>query len=276
MTGKVRPNSFDLAATEIRKIILKTALDCGQPVHLGGSLSMVDFLTVLYQGFLNYDPSNPTSEERDIFILSKGHAVLGHLSVLNYFGILPDVKLNSFQQNGSDLIAHPVKAPSIGMEASTGSLGQGISYAVGVAEGLRRLGHTRKVYVVVGDGECNEGSVWEAAALCAERCLDNCIIFVDNNGQRNDGKTTIYKTGQLASIWRAFGWDVQEIDGHSYGEIKNAIGQAQIGNGRPKAIVANTLKGKGISFMQDNNDWHHNRVTQKIFDECALELDGRN
>ena len=261
----------------LRKIIVETAAGCGEPAHLGGALSMVELLNVLFGSVLRHRPENPQWEERDIFILSKGHAVLGYLAVLHAYGYFDRQKLATFQTNGSDLIAHPVKKLSLGIESSNGSLGQGLSYGLGIAVGMQKRGQPdRRVFVMLGDGECNEGSVWEAAALAAEMGTYNLLAVVDENKHRNDGVNTLYNSHNaavLADVWRSFGWHVIEVDGHSVSDIYAAYRAALSNLKKPSVIVAKTIKGKGIDFMEDNNDWHHNRLTPKLLDDCLLQLD---
>lgn len=261
----------------LRKIIIETAAGCGEPAHLGGALSMVELLNVLFGSVLRHRPENPQWEERDIFILSKGHAVLGYLAVLHAYGYFDRQKLATFQKNGSELIAHPVKKLSLGIESSNGSLGQGLSYGLGIAVGMQKRGQPhRRVFVMLGDGECNEGSVWEAAALAAEMGTYNLLAVVDENKHRNDGVNTLYNSHDaavLADVWRSFGWHVIEVDGHSVSEIYAAYQAALSNLKKPSVIVAKTIKGKGIDFMEDNNDWHHNRLTPKLLDDCLLQLD---
>lgn len=261
----------------LRKIIVETAAGCGEPAHLGGALSMVELLNVLFGSVLRHRPENPQWEERDIFILSKGHAVLGYLAVLHAYGYFDRQKLATFQTNGSDLIAHPVKKLSLGIESSNGSLGQGLSYGLGIAVGMQKRGQPdRRVFVMLGDGECNEGSVWEAAALAAEMGTYNLLAVVDENKHRNDGVNTLYNSHNaavLADVWRSFGWHVIEVDGHSVSDIYAAYQAALSNLKKPSVIVAKTIKGKGIDFMEDNNDWHHNRLTPKLLDDCLLQLD---
>jgi transketolase len=269
------PQNF-VTDTKIRRLIVETASNCGESAHLGGSLSMVELLNVLFGGVLRHRPENPLWEDRDIFILSKGHAVLGYLAVLHAYGYFDERKLATFQSNGSDLIAHPVKKPELGIECSNGSLGQGLSYGLGVAIGMRKRGQNhRRVFVMMGDGECNEGSVWEAAALAAELGVSNLVAIVDENRHRNDGVNTLYASANgavLAEVWRAFGWQVLEVDGHDNAAIEEAYQSALADSIRPSVIVAKTVKGKGIGFMEDNNDWHHNRISPKILSECLTSL----
>lgn len=262
-----------VTALEIRRTIIKTAAQCGEAAHIGGSLSMTDLLNTLFGQFLRHRPHQPDWSGRDIFILSKGHAVLGYLSILHHYKYFDAEKLKTFQQNGSDLIAHPVKKISLGIESSNGSLGQGLSYGLGLAIGMNKRDEDRRVFVLIGDGECNEGSVWETAALAAELSVNNLVAIIDENGFRNDGQTSTFThKSQLANIWRAFGWNVLEIDGHDDQAIQTAFQNACEHEKGPTAIVAKTVKGCGISFMEGNNDWHHNRITATVLDDCLREL----
>lgn len=266
---------LSLCPKQTRRVIVETAARCGESAHLGGALSMVELLTVMYGEFLRHRPSSPDWEERDIFILSKGHAVLGYLVVLHLSGYFDRQKLDTFQTNGSDLIAHPIKKIPLGIESSNGSLGQGLSYGLGVAIGMQKRRKDRRVVVMMGDGECNEGAVWESAALAGELGICNLIAIVDENGFRNDGENTMYSRGPvLANVWRGFGWQVLEIDGHDEEEIRQAYETAFSGNGGPTVVVAKTIKGKGVSFMEGNNDWHHNRITAQVLENCLSEMEG--
>lgn len=269
----------EVSALDIRRTIVETAYKCGESAHIGGSLSMVELLNVLYGEVLQHRPFEPKWPERDLFILSKGHAVLGYLAVLHLYGYFDAEKLATFQTNGSDLIAHPVKKLALGIESSNGSLGQGLSFGLGLALGMELKKQDRRVYVMLGDGECNEGSVWETVALAAERKTYRLTAIVDENRFRNDGATTTYANQMvLADIWRSFGWHVIEVAGHDSGQIRSAFETARLYTDGPTAIVASTTKGRGIDFMEANNDWHHNRITQKIYEDCmrALSLDLRD
>lgn len=269
-----------ITCNQIRKTIIEVASLCGEAAHIGGSLSMVELLNVLFSSVLKHNPSMPDWSERDIFILSKGHCVLGYFAILSLYGYFPREKLISFQKNGSDLIAHPVKNIQLGIESSNGSLGQGLSYGLGVALGMKKRGQTdRRVFVMLGDGECNEGSIWETAALAAELRVTNLIAILDENKFRNDGENSLFTQlgeAKLANIWRAFGWNVVEVDGHNTNEILDAYKNLTSKVDRPGVVVAKTIKGKGIDFMEANNDWHHNRITAKIFEECLEKLENQN
>lgn len=258
----------------IRELIVKTACESGESVHLGGSLSMVEIMHVLFNGFLNHRPHEPEWSERDYFILSKGHCVLGYLATLCLAGYFTQEKLATFQQNGSDFIAHPVKKPSLGIESSNGSLGQGLGYGIGLAIADQRQSIKRRVVVLLGDGECNEGAIWEGATLAAEQGLGQLTVIVDVNKLRNDGPNQAYQLGQLAKIWSAFGWHVADIDGHDCQALASALKEAEGVISQPSVIIANTVKGKGVSFMEHNNDWHHNRITPKIYDAILAEFMG--
>lgn len=261
----------------IRRTVVETAFRCGQSAHIGGSLSMVELLATLFGEVLVHRPAEPDWDGRDMFILSKGHAVLGYLAVLHQQGYFDADKLATFQTNGSDLIAHPVKNIALGIESSNGSLGQGLGYATGIALGMRKRKQDRRVYVMLGDGECNEGSVWESAATATELGLGNLTAIVDENRLRNDGANLTYAGRvKLANVWRAFGWNVIELDGHDHTAILKAFRTARDTADQPTAIIASTIKGKGIPFMEDNNDWHHNRITANGFEDClkALDADG--
>lgn len=258
---------------DIRKTIVDTAFKCGEAAHIGGSLSMVELLNVLFGEVLNHRPKEPEWPGRDLFILSKGHAVLGYLAVLHLYGYFDANKLATFQTDGSDLIAHPVKKLQLGIESSNGSLGQGLSFGLGLALGMEMKNEDRRVYVMLGDGECNEGSVWETAALAAERGTNRLCAIVDENHFRNDGATTTYVNKiRLAGVWQAFGWNVIEVNGHDRGQIRNAFAAARAHEDGPTAIVANTIKGRGIDFMEANNDWHHNRITSNVYRDCLCAL----
>ncbi|MDB2637614.1 transketolase [Alphaproteobacteria bacterium] len=266
-------NSIKSKSFAIRRKIIETAYKCGESCHLGGSLSMVDLLAVLYYSDPALNPFGPESNSRNIFLLSKGHCVLGYYSTLNVFGYMDNEVLDTFQTNGSHLIAHPVKNLELGIESSNGSLGQGLSFGLGISLGMRLDQMLkRRVYVLMGDGECNEGSVWETAASAAEFRANNLTAIVDANSLRNDGENSTY-SGRIdfKNIWQAFGWNVVDIDGHDFDQIQNGFEIAKSCTDKPTVILARTIKGKGVSFMEANNDWHHNRITAKTYDQIVNE-----
>ncbi len=269
---KMEFHELEVMAKTMRQKILSISHNCNLSAHLGGGLSMVEIMAVLYGRVLRFDRANPRWEQRDRFILSKGHGVLGYFSALLVAGFISEEIYNTFQTNESDLIAHPVMNLDLGMESSNGSLGQGLSMGVGIAYAARKKTQNFKVYVYMGDGECNEGSVWEAVMSAAQLRLDSLTAIVDYNKLQSDGDSTqIIDFGDFASKFRSFGWDVREVDGHNIDAIVRAF-EAPPTAGKPKVLVAHTVKGKGISFMENNNEWHHNRLTRASYDLAMAEL----
>lgn len=245
----------------IRQRVLKMAYECGENVHIGGALSMLDILSVLYKEFLRFKPMEPDWQERDRFVLSKGHCVMALYAVLADCGFIEESMLDTFQKDESDLGSHPVMNIPIGIESSNGSLGQGVSMAVGIAKAAKIKKQKYRVYTLIGNGESNEGAVWEAAMLAAAWKLDNLTIILDNNQMQSDGESIeVLDMGNLKEKWTSFGFTVLEIDGHDYDQIYHAFTSAALGC--PKIIIANTIKGHGVSFMEGKKEWHHNRLTQ--------------
>jgi len=254
----------------MRRTILDVSHQCGLSTHLGGGLSMVEVMASLYGRVLNFDPENTTWVERDRFVLSKGHGVLGLFSALHEVGLISEVDLVTFQKNASDLIAHPVMNLGLGIESSNGSLGHGLALGVGMALSGKKLERQFTTFVLMGDGECNEGSVWEAVMSAAHFRLDNLVAIVDYNKLQSDGKSSeIMNMGDLAEKFISFGWDTEEIDGHSVAEIVAALEKPRRTD-MPAALIAHTVKGNGISFMENDNSWHHARLT-KLNYELAIE-----
>ncbi|MFA7692909.1 MAG: transketolase [Candidatus Hydrogenedentes bacterium] len=226
--------------------------------HVGGSLSMVDILTVLYWKYMNIDPSRPDWEERDRFVLSKGHGGVGHAVVLAQRGYFDRKELREFNETDSMLGMHLDAHKVLGCEASTGSMGHGLSQAVGMALGARVLKKDWRVYCLVGDGESNEGSIWEAAMSAAHYKLDNLIVFLDRNHMMIDGPTEeVMSLEPLADKWRAFGFETVEVDGHDLVQLADAIEQALQHKGKPFMILCDTVKGKGVDYMEGNPGWHY-------------------
>lgn len=272
MKNQALIEEIELFALQMRRSILDISHTCSLSTHLGGGLSMVEIMATLYKGILHYDKQNPRWVERDRFILSKGHGVLGYFSALLVAGIISKEVFSTFQTNESDLIAHPVMNLDLGIESSNGSLGQGLSMGVGLALAALKKAMTHKVYVYLGDGECNEGSVWEAVMLAPQLKLTNLVAIVDYNRLQSDGDgKSIIDFGQLSQKWRSFGWDVFDIDGHNIDQILEAF-QKPAAKDRPRAVIANTIKGKGVSFMEGNNEWHHNRLTKTHYERALEEL----
>lgn len=259
-------------ALSMRRNILQVSHQRGLNAHLGGGLSMVDILAVLYGRVLRFRREDPQWDGRDRFILSKGHGALGLYSALLVAGLLPREHFDSFQTNDSEFCAHPVMQPHVGIESSNGSLGQGLSMGVGIALGARKRGADHRAFVLVGDGECNEGSVWEALMLGGHLRLGNLHLIVDCNRFQSDGATaSVIDADELGNRIRSFGWDVREVDGHDLGALVQAFEQPGRDD-RPRAVVAHTVKGKGVSFMENDNQWHHKALTQSQFDQAMSEL----
>lgn len=259
-------------AKVMRYKILEISYTCNLSAHLGGGLSMVEIMAVLYGRVLNYELGNPRWSDRDRFILSKGHGVLGYFSALLASGIINEATYKTFQTNESDLIAHPVMNLDLGIESSNGSLGQGLSMGVGIALAAKKKKSNFGVYVYMGDGECNEGSVWEAVMSATQLRLDNLTAIVDYNKLQSDGNALeILDLADLAGKFKSFGWDVKEINGHDISQIITAF-EAPRETGCPRILVAHTVKGKGVSFMENNNEWHHNRLAKANYDLALAEL----
>lgn len=260
-------------AHHMRRKMLDISYQCKLSTHLGGGLSIVDMLATLYGAVLRVDATNPRWEERDRFILSKGHGVLGYFSALLAAGFISESEFATFQTNGSHLIAHPVMNLDLGIESSNGSLGHGLSLGIGLALAAKKKAQSHKVYVLMGDGECNEGSVWEGIMLAAQLKLDNLIAIVDYNKLQSDGSSLqIIDFDDLAAKFRCFGWQALNVNGHDVPDLLNAFTTATSA-GMPKVLIAHTVKGKGIPFMENNNEWHHARLTQTHYERAMAELD---
>lgn len=257
------PSELAEYARRIRVEILKAVHHAGAG-HVGGPLSAADMLATLYFGVMNVDPEQPTDPDRDRFVLSKGHSSIALYSTLALRGYFPLEELKTFDSVNSRLQGHPDQTVTPGVDMSSGSLGLGFAGALGIALGARAAHKDFTTYVMLGDGECNEGVVWEGAHVAARYGLDNVIAFVDHNklqqwgwsGETLDERISPYLGDQLANRWRAFDWHVIEIDGHDIPAILDAVHQAQAVSGAPVAIVAHTVKGKGVSFMENQYGWH--------------------
>jgi transketolase len=263
---------IQIMAKTMRQKILEISHVCNQSAHLGGGLSMVEIMAVLYGRILRYKPNNPRWENRDRFILSKGHGVLGYFSALLVSGVIEEKTYKTFKTNESDLIAHPVMNLDLGIESSNGSLGHGLSMGIGIALAAKKKQRGFNVYVYMGDGECNEGSVWEAVMSAAQLGLDNLTAIVDYNKLQSDGDARqIIDFADFAGKFNSFGWDVKEIDGHEIEQVVDAF-ESPREHGRPRVLIAHTIKGKGVSFMENNNEWHHNRLTKANYELALAEL----
>jgi len=241
--------------------------------HPGGSLSAADMFTYLYFKELNVDPQNPKWEDRDRFVLSKGHTAPGLYAALANRGFFPKEDLLTLRQIGSHLQGHPNMNYTPGVDMSTGSLGQGISAAAGMALAAKYQGKEHRVYTLLGDGEIQEGQVWEACMFAAHYKLDNFCAIVDNNGLQIDGRVAdVMSPYPIPEKLRAFGFEVAEIDGHDFDQIEAAFAQAKATKGKPFAIVMKTTKGKGVSFMQDQAGWHGKAPNDEEYEIAMNEL----
>jgi len=257
----------------IRKHVINMIFNAGSG-HPGGSLSCVDILTVLYFSHMNHNPRNPRWDGRDRFILSKGHAAPALYATLAECGYFPLSNLTSLRKFGSLLQGHPdTHIP--GIEASTGSLGQGLSVACGMALAAKMDNKKNRVYALLGDGECDEGQVWEAALFASHYKLDNLTAIIDRNGLQIDGPTEkILRLEPIAGKWREFGWNILEIDGNRIENIIEGLDTAKMNSGKPTAIIAHTLKGKGVSFMEWINAFHGKTLSKDEMKIALKELGG--
>lgn len=261
-------------AAVIRKHIIDEVYSASSG-HPGGSLSCTDILTVLYFHEMKVDVNHPKWEDRDRFVLSKGHCAPALYATLAEKGFFPVEDLNGFRNIKSYLQGHPSMKDVPGVDMSTGSLGQGISASVGMALAGKIDKKDYRVYAIVGDGEAEEGQVWEAAMAAAHYKLDNLTAFLDHNGLQIDGKVTdVMSPEPISDKFSAFGWKVISINGHDYEQIIEAIGEAKKTKGRPTMIVAETVKGKGVSFMENVAAWHGSAPNKEQRDQAIAELDG--
>ena len=254
---------------------LEMALHAGRNgAHIGGGFSSMELLSTLFLGVMKYDLKDPASLKRDRFFMSKGHGVLAYYTALWQAGFLTEAELDCFEKNGGDFPGHPVLNAQYGIETSSGSLGMGIGIAAGDALAAKLNHQSYKCYVLLGDGECDEGSVWESAMACRHYRLDNLIVLLDRNHiQSDDSCKKVMDLENIAQKWFAFGWDVISIDGHNVEEIHRAL-FTPVKNGHPRILIAETVKGKGVSFFENTADWHHGVVTQEIYDRAIAELTG--
>ena len=266
-------NKINEMTKRMRKNILDMSLSAGsESSHFGGGLSIVEITATLFGSIMSYDAKNPEWEDRDRFILSKGHGCLGYYTALHEIGLISKDDLMKFEKTNSYLLGHPVMNRKKGIEFSNGSLGMGLSVGIGVALAAKKRKKNYKIYVLIGDGECNEGSVWEAAMAAPNFKLDNIISIVDrNNLQQTGTNKEIMSVGDIAEKWRSFAWDVIELDGHNIKELYDAFSNER-NSTKPLAIIANTIKGKGFSFSENNNDWHHKIMSKSQYELAIKEL----
>ena len=271
----VHKNQLEVTATKVRMGIIEGVYNA-KSGHPGGSLSVCDTLTYLYFNRMNIDPSNPTMADRDRLVLSKGHTAPALYSVLANRGFFPVEDLKTLRHIDSYLQGHPVLGKVPGVDMSTGSLGQGISAACGMALSGKLDNETYRVYAVLGDGEIEEGQVWEAAMFAAHYQLDNLVAIIDNNGLQIDGKISeVMSPYPIDEKFRAFGWHVIVIDGHDFTEIEKAFNEAETVANQPVAIIQKTTKGKGVSYMENQVSWHGAAPNEEQYNTAMSELQAK-
>lgn len=258
---------------KVRRNILDMAFFAGaSSSHFGGALSIVEVVSVLFGKQMKIN-SDPQWQDRDRFILSKGHACLAYYAALCEIGYIKKDELKTFEKDDSHLLGHPVINRNLGIDFSNGSLGMGLSLGIGVAISLKKKKKDNRVYVIIGDGECNEGSIWEGAMAASHFKLDNLNIIIDNNNfQQTGSNDEIMSLIDLKNKWSSFGWNVTTLDGHNIREINDYFKNKK-NNNKPNALIAKTIKGKGFSFSENNNDWHHAVLSKSQYENALKELE---
>ena len=270
--GSISKNELAKIACKVRMGIVEGTFNA-KSGHPGGSLSIADVISYLYFNEMNIDPQNPTMENRDRFVLSKGHAAPALYAVMAHRGYFPVDELKTLRKIDSRLQGHPSMHYLPGVDISSGSLGQGISAACGMALGAKLKGDAFRVYTILGDGEIEEGQVWEAAMYASAKKLDNLVAVVDNNNLQIDGTVEeVNSPYPIPEKFAAFGWNVIEIDGHSFDDIEKAFSSARECKGKPTAIVMKTVKGKGVSFMENQVNWHGSAPNAEQYEAAMNEL----
>ena len=260
-------------ANEVRKDII-VSVHSAKAGHPGGSLSAADIFTFLYFEEMNVDPKNPQDPDRDRFVLSKGHTAPGLYGALAEKGFFPKEDLVTLRHLGSHLQGHPSMKKTPGIDMSTGSLGQGISAAVGMALAAKLDGKSYRTYTLLGDGEIQEGQVWEAAMFAGAKKLDNLVVIVDNNDLQIDGRVgDVNSPYPIDKKFEAFNFNVININGHDFDEIRDALNKAKETKDKPTAIIAKTIKGKGVSFMEDNGSWHGVAPNDEQYEAAMKDLE---
>lgn len=261
-------------AKAVRRGIVEMSYSCGRTAHPAPALSCADIVTALYYGFMDVDPENPEKKDRDRLILSKGHACPVIYSVLAEMGYFPKEYLPTLRHLDSKLQGHPVYGKTPGVDMTSGSLGNGLGVGLGMAYYLKLNKEKSKVFVILGDGEMNEGTLWEAINIAPVLKTDNLIAIVDQNYFQSCGSTLdINPMNNMAERWRAFGWNVLECNGHDMQEVVSKLEQAVNHHGSPTVIVAQTVKGKGVSFMEHDNSWHQHALTEEQYHTAMKELE---
>jgi len=267
VTAKMR-----FVPSNLRRTVLEMAY-AGSTVHIGCAFSIIELVSVLYRNHLRYPDNNPLADGRDYLVLSKGHGVMAQYACMYELGWLNDSHIQNYFADGSELKGLSDSRVT-GLEVTSGSLGHGFSVGVGIAMGLKRMGTDQKVYAIVGDGELNEGPIWEGVLVAAHHQMDNLMLIVDKNGFQAMGTTNeVLDMGDLSAKFTSFGFETYEVDGHDEVAIDNAIRQLwSCGVSKPKALIANTVKGKGVPFMESDNRWHYTRLDALTFAEAINSL----
>lgn len=272
---KATDREIEYVAVAIRKICLRITFE-KKLGHLGPDFSSAEILATLFSDVFGRETSHPAMPDRNRFILSKGHAALAYYATLALYGFIDHALLERFVQYDSPLSGHPANTRLAAVETSTGSLGHGLPFAAGAAIAAKLDRSQRRIYVLVGDGELQEGSNWEAAMLAAHHHLDNLVVIVDRNRlQQGRGTESVNALGPLADKWAAFGWSVGEIDGHCVPALRGCLDQVPLAPGRPTCLIANTTKGRGVSFMENNPAWHHRIPDADEYRMALSELESR-
>lgn len=267
-------SELEKKARQIRKDIIEMSYECGRAAHPGPALSCTEVVTAIYFRFANIDVKNPLKEDRDRFILSKGHACPVLYAALVEKGFIERNEFKKLRHPDGLLQGHPSYKKTPGIDMTTGSLGNGLGLGLGMAYYLKNRGYQSRVYVVLGDGELNEGTVWEAIMYAPVIKMDNLIAFVDVNGFQSCGECeSIIPQQNLEERWQSFGWNVISIDGNDMAQVVNAIELAQKSEGKPTVILARTVKGKGISFMENDNQWHQHVLSLEQYKTAMAELE---
>ena len=241
--------------------------------HIGSAFSAVDILAVLYSGILNVNSSEPMMPERDRFVLSKGHAGSALYAILARRGFFDPSKLDHYSLDGSNLSGHVSSVGVSGVEVSTGSLGHGSSISAGMAYGAKLDAGSFRVFCLISDGECDEGPVWEAALFAAHHKLDNLVVIIDYNKIQSFGAVRdVLDLEPLADKWRSFGFEAREVDGHNHGDLTRVFGKVPWRSDKPNCLIAHTVKGKGVSFMENKLEWHYNQMNKEQFEKALEEI----
>jgi transketolase len=261
-------------ANKLRLTALDLAYQAGaEGAHLGPAYSMAEITATLFHGIMRHDPKKYSDPDRDHFILSKGHGVLGYYPLLEQCGYATMDQLKTFETKDSIFVGHPVHNDDLFIDFSTGSLGHGLPLALGFAEGIRKKGGNGRVFVVQGDGESNEGSVWESAMMASHLGANNIVLIIDHNRLQSDGEShDIIDMGDMHAKWAAFGWEVRDCNGHDVADILDVTQQRNQPHCKPLAIIARTIKGKGVSFFENDNAWHHNVLSDENYQAARKEL----